>query len=71
MRNSHIDVMGTSGAPQLVQSVLPKTRGILSSIMMISQALWIEVRIKLAILDGKVGHMEGGMRLWIDTKFEN
>lgn len=66
METMLIDVMGTSSDSSVVQFVLPRLRGMLSRLIMIFQALWLEDLTKLATLEAKVGHMEGGMKPWLD-----
>lgn len=65
-----IDVASTFSAPPPVHIVTPKPLGMPLSVMMISQAAWNEVMIKLAMLTTKVGHMKGRVRSWMDRQFE-
>lgn len=60
---------GTSSASLPAQSVPPRPRGIPYGLILISEAMWIEVMTKLAILEAKVDHMEGGIKPWLDTQF--
>lgn len=61
-----IDVASTFSAPPPVHIVTPKPLGMPLSVMMISQAAWIKVVIQLAMTTAKVGHMEGGVQIWMD-----
>lgn len=36
----------------------------------ISQEAWTKVVIKLSMLDAKVGHMDGGVKNWLERLFE-
>lgn len=60
---SHIEEGGTFSTPPLVQSMPPRLGGIPYGVMMILQVLWTEVMIKLAMLEAKVGYIEGRVKI--------
>ncbi|KAF3657919.1 hypothetical protein FXO38_13480 [Capsicum annuum] len=55
--NQTLDRVSTSSAPLLVQSMLPRPRGMPPGVMMISQATWIEVVTQFATLAAKVASL--------------
>lgn len=62
MKTTQTDAKGTFGAPPSVQFILPRLQGMPSSFMMISQAMWTEVIMRLGTLKAKVHNMEGSVK---------
>lgn len=42
--------------------------GMISRIIMISQAIWIEAMTRLGTLEAKFHNMEGGVKPWVDAQ---
>lgn len=57
--------MSNSSAPPLGQSMPFRPRGMPSGVMIILQAMWIEVVTYLATLATKVTNIEGGVKSWM------
>lgn len=71
MKTTHTDAVGTSNAPPTIQCVPPRPRGMPSGLIMILQAIWTEAMTRQATLEDKVGHIEGGMKPWLDIQLKN
>lgn len=63
--------MGTSSALLSVQSIPYWPTAMIASFIMISQAIWYEIMMRLAMLEAKVQNMEGGVKASVKIKLEN
>lgn len=63
------DAESISSSPSMIQSVLPRPRGMPSGFLVISQAMQTKEIMILSTLEDKVWKIKRAVKPWVDTQF--